>query len=60
MKKFEFGLFALCVLIGGYLGSMFGIAIAICAFMTLDGLVEELLKQSKIRKMQSITKRDDK
>lgn len=60
MKKFEFGLFALCVLIGGYLGSMFGIAIAICAFMTIDGLVEELLKQSKIRKMQSITKRDDK
>ena len=44
MKKFEFGLFAMCVLVGGYVGSLFGIAIAICAFMTVDGLVEEIRK----------------
>lgn len=42
MKKFEFGLFALCALVGGYFGSLFGIAIAICAFMTVDGLIEEI------------------
>lgn len=57
MKKFEFGLFALCVLIGGQLGSMFGIAVAICAFMTLDGIVEEVLKRNKFPKSQ---KKEDK
>jgi hypothetical protein len=60
MKKFEFGLFALCVLIGGYIGSMFGIAIAICAFMTLDGLAEELLIRSREQKMRSIMKKENK
>lgn len=45
MRKFEFGLFALCVLIGGQLGSMFGIAVAICAFMTISGAVEEVSKR---------------
>lgn len=45
MKKFEFGLFALCVLIGGQIGSMFGIAVAICAFMTISGAVEEFSKR---------------
>ena len=50
MKKFEFGLLALCVLIGGYFGSMFGIAIAVCAFMTLDGLADEIIKRSKTKK----------
>lgn len=44
MKKFEFGLFALCVLIGGQFGSMFGIAVAICVFMTVSGAVEEISK----------------
>ena len=47
MKKFEFGMFALCVLIGSYFGSLFGIAVAVCAFMTVDGLVEEVVKNSK-------------
>lgn len=47
MKKFEFGLFALCVLVGGYIGSLFGIAIAVCAFMTVDGLVDELVKYNR-------------
>lgn len=45
MKKFEFGLFALCVLMGGQIGSMFGIAVAICAFMTISGAVEEISKR---------------
>lgn len=44
MKKFEFGLFALCALVGGYFGSLFGIAIAVCVFMTVDGLLEEIRK----------------
>jgi len=47
MKKFEFGLFALCVLIGAHFGSIWGIAVAICAFMTIEGLTEELIKKSK-------------
>ena len=45
MRKFEFGLFALCVLVGGQIGSMFGIAVAICAFMTISGAVEEISKR---------------
>lgn len=60
MKKFEFGLFALCVLIGGYVGSLFGIAIAICAFMTLDGLVEELLIRSRNKRCDQIMKKENK
>ena len=60
MKKFEFGLFALCALIGGYVGSLFGVAIAICAFMTIDGLFEELFRHSQTKKMQSIIKKEDK
>ena len=44
MRKFEFGLFALCVLIGGQFGSMFGIAVAICVFMTVSGAIEEVSK----------------
>lgn len=47
MKKIELGLFALCVLVGSYFGSMFGIAIAICAFMTIDGLIEEFIKKPR-------------
>ena len=47
MKKFEFGLLALCALVGGYIGSLFGMAIAICAFMTVDGLFEEFIKRPR-------------
>lgn len=46
MKKFEFGLFALCVLVGSYFGSLFGMAIAICGFMAVDGLIEEFVNYS--------------
>lgn len=51
MKKFEIGLFALCVLVGNYYGSMFGMAVAVCVFMTIDGLIEEIGKnfRSKIK-----------
>jgi len=52
MKKFEFGLFALCTLVGGYFGSLFGIAIAICAFMTIDGLVEEFIGKARNKNVQ--------
>lgn len=44
MKKFELGMFALCALVGGYFGSLFGTAIAICLFMTVSGLFEEIIK----------------
>ena len=59
MKKFEFGLFALCALLGGYMGSLFGTAIAICAFMTITGLVEELLQNKKRRKVVDFVKKED-
>ena len=49
MKKFEFGLFAMCVLVGSYYGSLFGVAVAVCAFMAVDGLVEEIVKNSKAK-----------
>lgn len=58
MKKFEFGLFALCALIGGYFGSIFGIAIAVCAFMTLDGFIEEFIGKSRNKNVQ-LRKGDD-
>ena len=44
MKKFSFGLLGLCVLVGSHFGSVYGIAIAFCAFMVVDGLFEELRK----------------
>lgn len=49
MKKFSFGLLGLCVLIGSYFGSTFGIAIAFCAFMVIEGAFEEFRK-GQIRK----------
>ena len=47
MKKFSFGLFGLAVLLGNQLGSMFGVAIALCVWMILDGLMEEI--QTRIK-----------
>lgn len=56
MKKFEFGLFALCVLVGSQVGSMFGIAVAVCVFMIADGLAEEFIKRP--RKVKEPKKED--
>ena len=50
MKKFSFGLLGLCVLVGSYFGSVMGIAIAICAFMVIDGLFEEVTKRKNSEK----------
>ena len=47
MKKFSFGLFGLVVLLGNQLGSMFGVAIALCVWMIVDGLMEEV--QTRIK-----------
>ena len=58
MKKFEFGLFALCVLAGNYYGSMFGMAVAVCVFMTVDGLLEEVMKNLRTKTKSS--KKEDK
>ena len=57
MKRFEFGLLALCLLLGNYFGSMFGIAIAVCGFMIADGLLEEFVKRPKKNK---VIKKEDK
>lgn len=47
MKKFSFGLFVLVLLIANQLGSMLGVAIALCIWMMADGLVEEFVKHQK-------------
>ena len=47
MRKFSFGLFGLLILLGNQLGSMFGIAIALCVWMIVDGLIEEGQKRLK-------------
>lgn len=59
MKKIELGLFALCVLVGSYFGSIFGIAVAICAFMTIDGLIEEIIKNPR-KAPKHLEKKEDK
>lgn len=50
MRKFTIGLFGLAILLGNQLGSMFGIAVAICIFMMLDGILEEISLRSKTNK----------
>lgn len=47
MRKFSFGLFGLFMLLGNQLGSMMGIAIALCVWMIVDGLIEEAQKRLK-------------
>ncbi|MDX9917303.1 MAG: hypothetical protein RBT15_04730 [Gudongella sp.] len=47
MKKFSFGLFGLAMLLGNQLGSMLGVAIALCVWMIVDGLIEEVQKHKK-------------
>lgn len=60
MKKFSFGIMALAVLIGGYFGSIFGVAIAIGICLTLDGLVEELQRNKSTKRMSVELKKEDK
>ena len=50
MRKFTIGLFGLAILLGNQLGSMFGIAVAICIFMMLDGILEEISLRSRTNK----------
>ena len=47
MKKLEFGLLILCVLVGSYFGSIFGIAIAFAVYMVITGVIEETSKQRR-------------
>ncbi len=57
MKKLSFGLFGLFVLLGDQLGSTFGMAVAICSWMVLDGLIDEI----RTRPKKNIkTKKEDK
>lgn len=55
MRKFSFGLFGLLVVLGNRLGSIFGMAIAICTFMIVDGLIEEIQKRPR----KTITKKKE-
>ncbi len=57
MKKLSFGLFGLFVLLGDQFGSTFGMAVAICSWMVLDGLIDEI----RTRPKKNIkTKKEDK
>jgi hypothetical protein len=47
MRRFSFGLFGLLILLGNKLGSVFGIALAICIFMIADGLIEEFRRRAR-------------
>ena len=47
MKKLSIGLFGLAVLLGMHFGSTLGVAIAVCAWMIIDGLVDEVQKSRK-------------
>lgn len=56
MNKLSFGLFGLFVLLGNQLGSMFGIAVAICVFMVADGLIDEFKRRAR----KNIKKKEEK
>ena len=56
MRKFEFGLMALCVLVGCYYGSLFGMAVAICVCMIVAGLVE--MAMTKLRQRYNNRKKE--
>lgn len=47
MNKLSFGLFGLFILLGNQLGSGFGIALAICIWMILDGMIDTLRKSKR-------------
>lgn len=47
MKKFELGLFTLCILLGAAIGEAFGVAVAIAAHMMISGLVEQFTQYRK-------------
>lgn len=59
MKKFEFGLLAVAVLVGSKLGSIYGTAIAICGYMAVTGLIEELTQYKKSKKVVKFEKKED-
>lgn len=47
MKRFELGLFTLCILLGAAIGEAFGVAVAIAAYMMISGLVEQFTQYRK-------------
>ena len=42
----KFGLFGLCILLGNHFGSTFGMAVAICIFMILSGVLDAYQKRT--------------
>ena len=50
MRIMTMGIFGLAILLGNQLGSMLGIAIAICVFMILDGIIEMLAQSTRKNK----------
>ena len=50
MRRMTMGIFGLAILLGNQLGSMLGIAIAICVFMILDGIIEMIAQSTRKNK----------
>lgn len=51
MSKVSFGLFGLFILLGNQFGSIFGIALAICVFMIIDGAMGEFKRRETYKNM---------
>ena len=47
MRRMTMGIFGLAILLGNQLGSILGIAIAICVFMILDGIIEMIAQSTR-------------
>ena len=50
MRRMTMGIFGLAILLGNQLGSILGIAIAICVFMILDGIIEMIAQSTRKNK----------
>ena len=50
MRRMTMGIFGLAILLGNQLGSILGIAITICVFMILDGIIEIIAQSTRKNK----------
>lgn len=57
MNKFEVGLFALAVLVGNYLGGLFGALVALCVCLMVSALLDVFVKRAA-RKHEFNKRRD--
>ena len=56
MRIMTMGIFGLAILLGNQLGSMLGIAIAICVFMILDGIIEMIAQSTRKISLKGVGK----